>query len=384
MRAKLAELRERGLWRECIAFDTPPAPEIGRGGSSWVNLSSNNYLDLAADPRVIEGAVDAARRWGAGSGAARLITGTSSAAVGLERALAEFKSSEAALLFSSGYLANLGLMQALFGRGDVLVCDELNHASLIDACRLSRAEIRVHPHGDALAAARLVEDVPPGVQVAIVTDGVFSMDGDLAPLRELDGIARSRGAWLIVDDAHGTGVVGPEGRGAVAHFGLAGDHIIQVVTLSKALGSQGGAVTGTRDLIELLVNRARSFIFETALAPAAVGAALAALEVVRTDPGPRQRLARNVARLRTAMNRAGVAPPEGITPIVPVITGSNDSALRTSAALRDAGFWVTAIRPPTVPDGSSRLRVTVTAGHEPDDLDRFARTLAGLSDRPSH
>lgn len=378
VRARLRELRERGLWRECAVLESPPGPRVRVGGREYLHLSSNNYLNLASDPRVIEGAVRAARDRGAGAGAARLITGTGSHTVELERALAEFKSAPAALLFSSGYLANLGLMQALFGRGDVLICDELNHASLIDACRLSRAEVRVYPHGDAEAAGRIARDAPRGAGVAIVTDGVFSMDGDLAPLPELDEIARACGAWLIVDDAHGTGVTGPEGRGAAAHFGIGGEHLIQVVTLSKALGSQGGAVTGPRDVIALLINRARSFIFETALAPAAVGAALAALAVLRDDPKPRMELRRAVEILRRAMGDAGVHIPAGESPILPVITGTNERAVRVSARLRELGYWITPIRPPTVPEGSSRLRVTVMAGHQAGELETFARDLAGV------
>lgn len=378
---QLLELRRRDEWRECVALDSPPGPRIRVDGRDYLHLCSNNYLDLAAHPALAEAAAAAARRWGTGSGAARLITGTTAEALALEKELAEFKNAEAALLFSSGYMANIGLIQALARRGDWLVCDELNHASLIDAARLSRAEVRVFPHNDVRAAAELLEQAPAEARRFILTEGVFSMDGDLAPLAELSNLALEHEAWLVVDDAHGTGVVGPEGRGACAAAGVAGEHVVQIVTLSKSLGSQGGAVVGSRLLIQTLMNAARSFIFETALAPPAVAAARAALGIVLREPERRARLGENALLLRRGLTELGFELPQGaVTPIFPIVLGENARALRAAAELRGLGYWVTPIRPPTVPEGTARLRVTVMSGHDPQDLEAF---LSALRDVPA-
>ncbi len=380
--AELDSLREAGLWRECIESESPSGPTIRirghAGGKSreYLHLCSNNYLDLARDERVIEASCRAAQRWGAGSGAARLVTGTSRLAVELERELADFKQAEAAALFSSGYLANLGLVQALAGPSDLLLCDQLNHASLIDAARLARAEVVVYPHGDAEAVAKLLERAPANRRKFVLTDGVFSMDGDVAPLARLNELALEYGAWLVVDDAHGTGVIGPHGRGACAAAGVAGDHVIQIITLSKALGSQGGAVVGARAVVDLVVNRARSFIFETALAPPALGAALEALRIVREDDALRESLHANVSAIRNALRDSGFEFPDSPTPIIPLLLGGNDRALRIAEQLKDRGYWITAIRPPTVPEGTARLRITVMASHRAEDLERFALDAA--------
>lgn len=391
--AELDSLRDAGLWRECIELESPSGPTIrigaqagvedcenreGRGDESreYLHLCSNNYLDLARDERVIDAACRAARRWGAGSGAARLVTGTSRLAAELERELADFKQAEAAALFSSGYLANLGLVQALAGPGDLLLCDRLNHASLIDAARLARAEVVVYPHGDTEALGNILERAPSKRRKFILTDGVFSMDGDIAPLARLNEIALEHGAWLIVDDAHGTGVIGPQGRGACAAAGVAGDHVVQVVTLSKALGSQGGAVVAAKPVVDLVVNRARAYIFETALAPPALGAAFEALRIIREDDALRDRLHTNVSTIRRALRDAGFDIADSPTPIIPLLLGGNDRALRVAEQLKDRGYWITAIRPPTVPEGTARLRITVMASHRAEDLERFARDAA--------
>jgi len=376
---RLAAIREDDRWRECEPLDSAPGPVIEAEGRAYVHLCSNNYLGLAEHPLLAEAAAGAAKKWGSGAGAARLITGTTRDAVELERELADFKGAEASLLFSTGYLANIGLLQALFGPGDLLICDELNHASLIDAAKLCGAEVRVYPHADAQAAQEIFASASPETRKAIITDGVFSMDGDLAPLPQLSELAQDFDAWLIVDDAHGTGVVGPQGRGACAALDVGGEHVIQIVTLSKALGSQGGAVVGSQAVIDLVVNTARTFVFETALAPPAVAAARAGLKLVLEQGALREKLRTNVRQLTNLLGPLGFKPAEPgsdhAIPIFPIVIGENEKTLALAAALREKGFWITAIRPPTVPEGTARLRVTVMAGHTIEQLEGFAGAL---------
>lgn len=352
-------------------------------GRRVLQLSSNNYLGLATDDRVVEAAVDATRRWGTGTGSSRLVTGAQSPHRHLEQQLAAFKGMADARLFSSGYLANLGVVTALVGRGDTIVSDALNHASIIDACRLSGAETRVYRHGDAAHAAALLRDAPG--RRLVITDGVFSMDGDLAPLPALCDAAERYGAMVVVDDAHGSGVVGPDGRGTAAHLGVT-DRVHAIVgTLSKSLASQGGYVAASRPVVELLTNRARSFVFDTALAPPAVAAADAALGIALAEPERRERLVRSTVRLRDALRGTGLDVPaqEPVTPILPVVVGSNDVALAGMDRLLRHDVLVVAIRPPTVPDGTARLRATLMATHTDDDVDHavqaFRRALTGAA-----
>lgn len=343
-------------------------------GRRVLNLSSNNYLGLADDPRVVEAAVEAARRWGTGTGSARLVTGAQSGHRDLEDDLAAFKGMQAARLFSSGYLANLGVVTALVGSGDTVVSDTLNHASIIDACRLSGAEIRVFDHADADHAETLLADAPG--RRLLVTDGVFSMDGDVAPLAQLCDAAERHAAAVVIDDAHGTGVVGPDGRGTAALLGVT-DRVDAVVgTLSKSLASQGGYVTGSSRLLAWLENRARSFIFDTALAPPSVAAAHAALGILRADPARVATLHARTQRLTTGLRAAGVAVRDVGTPIVPVHVGPNDAAMAAMLALLREGVLAVAIRPPTVPNGTARLRATVMATHTEDDVDLAVRAFA--------
>lgn len=385
MRADLAELEAASLRRRCAVVESPSGPRARVAGRDLVNLCGNDYLGLAAHPEVREAAARAARDWGAGAGSARLVAGTNPLVARLEEELAAFKGVEAALVFSSGYMANLGAVAGLARRGDLVVCDALNHASLVDAARLSRAEVRVFPHGDAEAARALLREAPDGARRFVVADAVFSMDGDAAPLAELNAIALETGAVLVVDDAHGTGVVGPGGRGSCAAAGVAGPHVVQIATLSKALGSQGGAVCGSRAAVDLLVGRARSFVFETALAPAAVGGALAALGIVRRDDARRERLARNARLLREVVGSAfgeRSAAPDPAIPIVPIVLGDCERALEVAARLRDDGFWIPAIRPPTVPPGTARLRATTSSEHSEEEIRAFGVALAiALRDR---
>lgn len=379
LEAQLHDLRRRDQWRECVPLGSPSAPRISVEGRTYLHFCSNNYLNLASHPALAHAAAEAAAHWGTGAGAARLITGTSTEARLLEEELAAFKGAEDALLFSSGYLANLGLVQALARRGDWLICDELNHASLIDAARLSRAEVHVFPHNDVEAVEQLLLQAPPEVRRIILVDGVFSMDGDLAPLSRLSDLALAHEAWLVVDDAHGTGVIGPGGRGACAEAAVSGDHIVQIVTLSKALGSQGGAVVGSRAIIQAVMNEARSFIFETALAPPAVAAARAALELIDREPSRRERLRERTMFLRHGLADLGFPAPGGLpVPILPVVLGDNRIVLHCAEELRAAGYWVTPIRPPTVPAGSSRLRVTLMCDHTEKEIEGFLEALAGV------
>jgi 8-amino-7-oxononanoate synthase len=354
--------RAAGLRREL-------RPRPARDG--LLDLAGNDYLGLSTDPRVVEGAVAATRTWGAGSTGSRLVTGTTALHAELEDELAAFLRAPAALVFSSGYLANLGVVTALSGPGTLVVSDAANHASLVDACRLARAHIAVTPRDDpaavdALLATRTEE------RALVVTDSVNSVDGAFAPLRELHAVCRARGALLVVDEAHGLGVVGPGGRGLLAEHGLAGaDDIVTTVTLSKALGSQGGAVVGSTAVIAHLVDSARSFIFDTGLAPACVGAALAALRVLRAEPDRPGAILKAAAALAAA---AGVpAPPSAV---VSVVLGEPGIAVAAAAACAERGLRVVCFRPPSVPKGTSRLRLTARATLTDVELARAGAVLA--------
>ncbi len=341
-----------------------------RAGDDLLDLAGNDYLGLAADPRVVAGGVDALRGWGAGSTGSRLVSGTTALHAELEARLAAFTGFAAGLVFSSGFLANLGVVTALSGPGTLVVSDAANHASIVDACRLSRARVAVSPRddpaaADALLAARAEE------RALVVVDGVNSVDGALAPLAELHAVCRARGALLVVDDAHGLGVRGPGGRGLAAEVGLAGaDDVVATVTLSKALGSQGGAVLGPAAVVEHLVDTARSFIFDTGLAPACAGAALAALRVLEAEPDRPAAVLRAAGALATA---AGVpAPPSAV---VSVVLGEPERAVAAAARCAEHGVRVGCFRPPSVPVGTSRLRLTARATLTDADLGRAAAAL---------
>jgi 8-amino-7-oxononanoate synthase len=355
-------------------------PWIEVDGRRLLNLSSNNYLGLANHPEVRAAAAAAAEWNGAGSGSARLIAGTDALHEELERRLAAFKGAEAALLFGSGYLANLGVIPALVGPGDVVLGDELNHASLVDGCRLSRAEFHTYRHRDESDLQRLLFEASRRDQsgrVLIVTDSVFSMDGDCAPLREISHLCEYHDALLYVDEAHATGCVGPGGRGLVDLYGLNGNPaMLAMSTLSKALGSLGAVVTGHRLMIDYLINVCRTFLFTTALPPPVVAAALAALDLLEREPELVARLQRNAEMLRAGLRDLGFDTLDSATQIVPVLVGDARETLDLAAALRERGVFVVAIRPPTVPAGQSRLRASVMATHTTEDiafaLDAFA------------
>lgn len=351
--------------------------ELRIDGRACVAFSSNDYLGLAHDPRLARVLADAALAHGTGSGAAHLVTGHGHEHQALEEALAEFTGQPRALLFSTGYMANLGLVCALAGRGDRVVEDRLNHASLLDASRLSGAKVRRYAHADAAAAAARLEG--GGGQAFIVTDGVFSMDGDLAPLRELAGVARAAGAGLLVDDAHGFGVLGREGRGSVDEAGLAPQDVTAVVgTFGKALGTFGAFVAGSQAVIETLIQRARPYVYTTAAPPALAAATRAALAIARAEPWRRSRLETLVGHFRAGAAQLGLRLMDSRTPIQPVLAGGATDALAAAAALYERGLWVTPIRPPTVPEGSARLRITFSAAHEEAHVDRLLEALADL------
>jgi glycine C-acetyltransferase/8-amino-7-oxononanoate synthase len=380
---KLDDLRDQGLERFTRRIDGPQGPRVMLDGREVVLLCSNNYLGLADHPVVRAAAAEAALRWGTGAGASRLVSGTMTVHEELEARLAEFKGTEAAILFGSGYLANLGVMGALAGEPDALVLsDELNHASIVDGCRLARAQTAVYRHGDAEHAAHLLSQAR-GRRAVIVTDSVFSMDGDVAPLADLVELARAHGAALVVDEAHGTGCCGPGGRGAIAEAGLEGEVDVVIGTLGKALGSYGAYAACSSATARWLVNRARSLIFSTAPPPPAVAAAAAALDVLDVEPWRVGRLQANAALLRAELAIEGLGTPSSTTQIIPLVVGDAHAAVTMCEAALERGVYAQAIRPPTVPDGTSRLRLAVMATHEPAELRRAAGVLARASGRLS-
>jgi 8-amino-7-oxononanoate synthase len=374
--AELEDLRQHHLLRGLSDFEGAPEPETVYQGRKFLLLASNNYLGLAAEPRVLHAAGEAMRRYGASTAASRLVSGSTTLHRELESELAALKGTEAAILFSSGYLANLGTIGALVGPGDVIFCDRLNHASIVDAAFLSRARLIVYRHGDPDHLAELLER-HTGRRRLIVTDSVFSMDGDLAPLPVLCDLAERWGCMLMVDEAHATGVLGARGAGAVEALGLRGRVPIIMGTLSKALGSVGGFVAGSRRLVDFLRNRARTFMFDTALAPSAVGAALAAVRVARVEQERRDRLHQLIGALHDELVDLGykVLPPSAA--ILPVLVGDSADALDLALALRERGVWAPAIRPPAVPRGTARVRVTLMATHTPAHVDRAVSAFAG-------
>jgi 8-amino-7-oxononanoate synthase len=376
--ARLEDLRERGLYRRLRLVEGPQGPRVTLDGREVLLLCSNDYLGLTADRRVREAAAEAALKWGAGAGAARLISGTMEPHRELEAALAGFKGYDRALLFGSGYMANVGTIAALAGPGEVVFSDELNHASIIDGCRLARAETVVYRHNDVEHLESLLRG-SPGTPALIVTDGVFSMDGDVAPLAELLGLARRYGARLMVDEAHATGVLGPGGRGSVSAAGLSGEVDVVMGTLGKALGSYGAYVCAGAETVDYLVNRARPFVFSTAPAPPTVGAARAALEVLEAEPERAERLLANARILREALATEGLRTGDSTTQIVPIEIGDAEPTMALCEAALERGVFAQGIRPPTVPEGSSRLRLTVMATHEPEDLRRAAREVGGAA-----
>ncbi|HET9197069.1 MAG TPA: 8-amino-7-oxononanoate synthase [Solirubrobacterales bacterium] len=375
---RLDELRERGLHRRLRLIEGPQGPSVTLDGRPVLLLCSNNYLGLANRAAVREAAAETAMARGAGAGASRLISGNMEPHRDLEARLAAFMGYEAALLFGSGFLANSGIVAALAGRDEVVFSDELNHASIVDGCRLSRAETFVYRHGDVEHLAWGLEQA--GARAAlIVSDGVFSMDGDVAPLPELAELARRHGARLMVDEAHAIGTVGPGGRGSVAAAGLGEEVDVVVGTLGKSLGSYGAFACASEETIDYLVNAARSFIFSTAPPPPAIGAALAALSILEAEPGLVERLQANAATLRTALAGEGLDVGASATQVVPLEVGEAEMTMTLCEEALRRGVFAQGIRPPTVPPGSCRLRLTVMATHTPEELTGAAQEVGAAA-----
>jgi 8-amino-7-oxononanoate synthase len=370
---ELQQLRADGLMRALQPLDSPSGPRVSRGGREMWNFASNDYLGLARHPEIEAAFIEGIRKFGAGSAASRLVCGTLPPHKLLEDALAAAKLTEAALTFSSGFATSLGVIPAVLGKADFVVLDKLSHACLVDAARLSGATLRIFPHNDVAKLERLLAGIrakSPDARILVATESVFSMDGDLCPLREIVETVENHDALLMLDEAHGFGVLGDSGMGLAEREGLQKRVTFQMGTLSKAAGLSGGYVAASREWIDLLTNRARSFIYSTAPPPALAHAALASLELIRSEEGRKLRikLQENISLIRKSP-----------TPILPVILGSNEAALAASAALADAGFLVPAIRFPTVPRGTARLRISVSAAHPAEAVSALAAALKGIA-----
>ena len=371
----LQKLGDQHLLRRLRTIASATGPTVMLEGREVILLSSNNYLGLATHPTVVEAAIAATRRYGAGSGAARLVCGTLTPHEALETALARFKGTEAALTFAAGYLANIGVIPALIGKDGLILADRLCHASLIDGCRLSGATFRVYHHRDMNHLEQLLARRTSGKPTLIVTDGIFSMDGDIAPMKDIAQLAERYGATIYVDDAHGTGILGPTGRGTLEHCGVESRVPYHMGTLSKAIGSAGGYLAGSAAFIAYLVNTCRAFTYTTAPPPATAAAATAAIQVIEQEPDRRARLWRNRERLAQGLTRLGFRLAASESPILPIIVGDPDRAMNLAQALIDQGVYAPAIRPPTVPPATSRIRLTITADHTDEQIDQ---ALAGL------
>ncbi|MCL6554136.1 MAG: glycine C-acetyltransferase [Firmicutes bacterium] len=373
---ELRDLRAKGLWRWPRVLEGAQEPVARYDGREVINLCSNNYLGLATHPALKAAALEAVATYGVGSGAVRTIAGNMAIHQQLEAELAAFKHTEAVLLYQSGFTANAGTVAALLGREDVVVSDELNHASIIDGCRLSGAEKKIYPHKDVSAARALLASARGARRVLLITDGVFSMDGDIAPLPELVEAAEEFGAIMMVDDAHASGVLGRDGRGTVDHFGLHGRVHIQVGTLSKAFAGLGGYVAGSRSLIDYLMHRARPLLFSTSHPPSVAASALAAVRLVQQHPELISRLWENTAFFKEGLRRLGFDTGQSETPITPIIVGDERRAMALSDRLFEEGVFALGIAFPTVPRGRARVRTIVTAGHTREHLERALEACA--------
>ncbi len=366
---QLDELAARHLTRRLTPLHSGVGPVVEMAGRQILLFASNDYLGLAMHPEVIQAAVEATQRFGAGAGAARLVSGSLPPHQELETALAQFKGTEATLTYGSGYLANIGTIPTLIGQGGLILADRLCHASLIDGCRLSGADFRVYRHNDTDHLRSLLAARRHARRTLIVTDGLFSMDGDLAPLPELNRLAQEYEADLYVDDAHGTGVMGPQGRGTAEHFGLDAEIPFQMGTLGKALGGSGAYIAGPSTLIQYLMNMSRSFIFTTAPPPSSAAAVTASLRIIQREPERRARLWTNRERLFTGLIQMGFSLSPSVSPIMPILVGNAKTALLLAEHLFAEGVYAPAIRPPTVPDATSRIRVTITSEHSFEHID---------------
>ena len=372
---EIKHLETRHLRRQLRIAESPSDTTITIESRRFISMASNNYLGLANHPAVKRAAIEAIEQWGVGAGAARLITGTMTPHHQLEQDLARFKQVEAALTFGTGYTTNLGLIPALIDRDGLILADRYCHASLIEACRLAKARLRVFHHNDVEHLKKLLKKREKARPTLVVTEGVFSMDGDLAPLPDLLALCRQHEATLVIDDAHGTGVMGKTGRGTIEHFGVNPQDVIQMGTLSKAIGTSGGYVAGPASLKDYLINTSKAFIYTTAQPPAIAAGASAAIQIIQDEPARRERLRTNRDVLHAALTDLGFQLTDTQSPILPVIVKSPERALAMSQALYEAGVYVPAIRPPTVPKHSSRLRLTVSSEHTPEQLEEVVRCI---------
>ena len=375
---KLGEIDEAGLRRKLREVESAQEVEIEIGDQKLLNFSSNDYLGLARHPALKESAVEAVRLFGVGAGSARLISGSLAVLHELEAAAAAFKGTEASLSFSSGYAAALGTVPALVGEGDIVVVDKLVHSSLVDAARLSGAKLRVFKHNDLVDLERILKWArESGANTLIITESVFSMDGDIAPLGNIVKLKEAYGAWLMLDEAHATGLYGKGRRGVAEEFRVTDQVEVQMGTLGKALGAAGGLICGSQSLVDLLINRARSFIYSTAPVPAQAAAAHRAIEVIGSDEGERlcSRLWENVEKLKNSLTECGWKLPSGQSAILPLIVGAEDDAVALSQRLLEAGLWAPAVRYPTVARGEARLRITVSAAHTDENIEMLLEVL---------
>ncbi|MCS1381254.1 8-amino-7-oxononanoate synthase [Lysinibacillus sphaericus] len=368
-RRELQVIEEQGLTRKLRLFSTGNESEVVMNGKKFLLFSSNNYLGLATDSRLKKKATEGISKYGTGAGGSRLTTGNFDIHEQLESEIADFKKTEAAIVFSSGYLANVGVISSVMKAGDTIFSDAWNHASIIDGCRLSKAKTIVYEHADMVDLERKLRQSHGDGMKFIVTDGVFSMDGDIAPLPKIVELAKEYKAYIMIDDAHATGVLGNDGCGTADYFGLKDEIDFTVGTLSKAIGAEGGFVSTSSIAKNYLLNNARSFIFQTALSPSAIEAAREGISIIQNEPERRKQLLKNARYLRLKLEESGFVIKEGETPIISLIIGGSHEAMQFSAKLLDEGVFIPAIRPPTVPKGSSRLRITVMATHTIEQLD---------------
>jgi 8-amino-7-oxononanoate synthase len=378
--AEMRELADHGLRRQRRTLESAQGARVQVEGRSYISFSSNDYLGLAADPRLVEALIEGARRYGVGAGASHLASGHHRAHEALEERLAVFTGRPRALLFGSGYAANLAVVSLLAREGAELFADRLSHASLNDAMVLARVRFHRYPHLDVGALERMLQGSRAAERV-VVTDSVFSMDGDLAPLDKLARLCERHDAWLVVDDAHGFGVLGPRGGGAAAHFGLSGDRVVYVGTLGKAAGVSGAFIAGTGPLIDSLIQQARTYIYTTATPPALAHALLTSIDIIETEDWRREHLARLIARFKHALSVTGWPDSRSDTAIQPVQVGESRAATALAQRLSAQGLLVPAIRPPTVPEGTARLRVSLSAAHREEDVDGLAEALRAATDR---
>ena len=377
--AELTSLKSSDLFRTLTSVETSVDSHVIIEGRTCINFSSNDYLNLSHHPQIVDAAISALKQYGFGSGASRLLSGTSTPHVELEERIAEFKNTEASLLFNTGYAANTGILPAIAGDDAVIFSDELNHASIVDGARLAKAPVEVYRHRDMDHLESLLKSSVARTSVKrrlIVTDTVFSMDGDIAPLTEIAWLSDTYDALMMIDDAHGTGVLGNTGRGGLEHFGIKTDNIIQMGTLSKAAGCYGAFAAGNKDVVDLLVNRARSFMYSTSLPPAVAAAGIKALDIIDTGSGDlRKKLQKNTEQLLHGLKGIGFDTLDSETPIIPILTGDAKNALETAHYLYENNIYAPAIRPPTVPEGKCRIRFSVTAGHTDEDIQMVLQCL---------